>query len=515
MPVWMYVTLPLAVLLGVLLGFWIRGHVGRGRIALSEQQAREHERDAELALKSSQIQIREDLQQRREELEAVLRRQQKELDEREQSVMVREREAQLRAAQVAGKEGGLLGRENRLVQAEESVRVRVRDAEARTEEADRILERVASLTREAAREQILRAAEEEVRSTVARMAAQIRSTAVREAERDARRIIGIAVQRLSSDHTIESTVTVVDLPSDDMKGRIIGREGRNIRSFEMATGVDVIIDDTPEAVLLSSFDPVRREVARRALLTLIEDGRIHPGRIEEVVQRVEEEIRTEQAQGGERAAMEVGVPALTPEVLQALGRLEYRSSFGQNVLRHSVEVGRLAGLLASELRLEAGLARRIGLLHDLGKSLDQDHEGSHALAGADFLRRCRERPEVVEAVGAHHSETESNSPYTWIVQAADAISGARPGARREKLETYVKRLEQLEGLANAYPGVARSFAIQAGRELRILVHSREVSDDDAEGLAAVLASRIEKELQYPGQIKVMVIRETRAVEIAR
>jgi ribonucrease Y len=507
--------LPLTVAVGLLLGWWIRGNLGRGRVQLAEERAQAHEREADLLRKSAEIEAREKIQHIREDGEREIRETRRRLEDRDRELTQREREIQGQARGLGSKEAELLARENRLAEAEEQVRLRIREAEARAKDATARLESAAGLTREAARAQIMRLAEEEARTAASHLSAQIRESATREGEREARRLIGLAVQRLASEHTIESTVTVLPLPSDDMKGRIIGREGRNIRAFELATGVDVIIDDTPEAVLLSSFDPIRREVARRSLLRLIEDGRIHPGRIEEIVQKTEEELRSEHRTGGERAAMEAGVPALAPEILDVLGRLEYRTSFGQNVLRHAIEVSQIGGLIAAELRLDVPLARRIGLVHDLGKALDQDHEGSHALAGADLLRRFGERTEVVDAVAAHHGENESLSPYAWLLQSADAISGARPGARREKLETYLKRLEQLESIANSFPGVDRSFAIQAGRELRILVQSREVSDGDATGLAAVVAGKIEKELQYPGQIKVVVIRETRAVDFAR
>ncbi len=504
-----------ALLAGFFLGWWMRTHAGRNRLAQSEQRAREHERETELARKAAEVEAREIFQRIREAGEQEMREARRRIEERESDLAARERETQSLARVTSAKEEGLLARENRLASTEEMVRDRLRQAEAQSREAQEKLEEVADLTREAAVQQILQQAGEESRTAAARLSAHIRENAAREAEREARRIIGLALQRLASEHTIESTVTVLPLPSDEMKGRIIGREGRNIRSFEMATGVDVIIDDTPEAVLLSSFDPVRREVARRALERLIEDGRIHPGRIEEIVQKVEQEIRAEHQETAAQAALEAAVPGLGPEVLEILGKLAYRTSFGQNVLRHSIEAAQLGGLIAGELGLDPALARRIGLLHDLGKALDQDHDGSHAQAGADLLRRYGEKTEVIDAVACHHSERETHTPFAWIVQAADAISGARPGARREKLETYIKRLEELEAIAGSFPGVERSFAIQAGRELRILVSSRDVGDGDAGALAANVASRIEKELQYPGQIKVVVIRETRAVEFAR
>ncbi len=511
-------TLPLALaglLVGALLGAVGRSWIGRNRLTLLEQRARERDLEAEHRLKSAEVEVRERLQAAREEGDREIRTARTQLELREREVTQQERELQSRDRAVARKEGEIVGREDRLAKAEEAVRSRIREAETKTREAAQRLESLAGLTVDSARTLIMRQAEEEARTAAGRAAAVIRESAVRDAEREARRIIGLAIQRLASDQTIETTVTVVTLPSDDMKGRIIGREGRNIRAFEMATGVDVIIDDTPEAVLLSSFDPVRREIARRSLLRLVEDGRIHPGRIEEVVQKAEEELKAEHHVGGARAALEAGVPALALEILEVLGRLEYRTSFGQNVLRHCVEVGHLSGLIAGELQLDPAVARRAGLLHDLGKALDEDHVGSHALAGAELLKRVGEKPEVIEAVAAHHAEVEAHTPFAWIVQAADAISSSRPGARREKLETYLKRLEQLEAMAGAFPGVERSFAIQAGRELRVLVQSREVGDGDAASLAAAIAGRIEKELQYPGQIKVVVIRELRAIDYAR
>ncbi len=505
----------LGLVVAFLLGSWIRAHAGRTRIADLEQRSLARSREIELAARAAELELKEKLQQTREESDREIRECRRELDRRELDLDEREREAQAAARRQDAREEALLSRENRLATVEETVRGRMRDAEERAREAETRLESLAGLNREAATAQVLRAAEEESRVAAGRLAAQIRQSAIRDAEREAHRIIGIAVQRLASEHTIEATVTVVDLPSDEMKGRIIGREGRNIRAFEVATGVDVIIDDTPESVILSSFDPIRREVARRALLRLIEDGRIHPGRIEEIVQKAEQELQSEHQESGERATVEAGVPGLAPEIVSAVGRLAYRTSFGQNVLRHSVEVAQLGGLIAAELGLDPALSRRAGLLHDVGKACDQDHDGSHAEAGAQILRRYGERPEVIEAVAAHHGETEVATALAWILQAADAISGARPGARSEKLETYIKRLEQLEAIAGSFPGVERSFAIQAGRELRILVSSRDVADAEAGVLATRVAGRIEKELQYPGQIKVVVIRETRAVDFAR
>ncbi|MDM7914178.1 MAG: ribonuclease Y, partial [Candidatus Eisenbacteria bacterium] len=376
------------------------------------------------------------------------------------------------------------------------------------------LERIAGLTLAEARRELWRNLEDELRGEWARLAQRMREAAARDAQDEAKRLLLIAVQRLATEQSIESTVTVVPLPNDEMKGRIIGREGRNIRAFEMATGIDVIIDDTPEAVLLAGFDPVRRDVARIALERLITDGRIHPARIEEVVQRVTAEVEAGVREAGEKVAVEMGIHGLAPEVTDMLGRLRFRSSSGQNVLKHSIEVARIASMLAAEVGIDADVVRRAGLLHDIGKAIDQEQEGPHAQIGMEFLRRHGEGEIVCSAVGAHHGEREGDGIVSVLVSAADAISGARPGARRESLEAYVRRLQKLEEIANSFPGVERSFAIQAGREVRILVDHRVISDDGANGLATEIARKIEKQLHYPGQIKVVVIREMRVVDVA-
>jgi ribonucrease Y len=377
------------------------------------------------------------------------------------------------------------------------------------------LERVAGMSVEEARAQLLSSIESEARAEASRLVSEVRENAQRTAEREARKVITLAIQRYAGDHASESSVSVVHLPSDDMKGRIIGREGRNIRSFEIITGVDVIIDDTPEAVILSGFDPVRREIARLALERLVGDGRIHPARIEEVVAKVKLEVEAKIRELGEMACLEVGAHGVHPELQNTLGRLHYRTSYGQNVLRHSVEVAHLAGMMAAEIGMDQKMAKRAGLMHDIGKAIDHDHEGTHPALGMELAARYGEPQPVLEAIGYHHDDYAGGSLWPVLVSAADAISGARPGARRESLEVYIKRLEALEKIANGFPGVEKSYAIQAGREVRIMVEHNRVDDARAQGLASEIARRIERELEYPGQIRVTVIRETRAVDYAK
>ncbi len=416
----------------------------------------------------------------------------------------------------------LAEKERALDQAESAVEQRGREVEQRLAECEQFeadnrarLEALAGMTADEARRRLLQEMEEVARADAANMVREIREAARRDAEREARNIVGLAIQRIAADHTAESTVSVVSLPSDEMKGRIIGREGRNIRAFEQATGIDVIIDDTPEAVILSGFDPIRREVARLALEKLVADGRIHPGRIEEVVDKSRREVDEGMTEAAEQVCYELGVHGLHAELVRTLGRLRFRTSYGQNQLLHAKEVALLAGNMAAEMGLDAPLARRMGLLHDIGKGLTHEHEGTHVELGWNLCRKYNEPDQVLNAIRAHHDEEPHRYAETFLVTAADAVSGSRPGARREMFETYVKRLEKLEQIASGFDGVERCFAIQAGREVRVMVNPESVSDERMTLMSEEIARRLEEELQYPGQIKVIVIRETRAIDFAR
>ena len=382
------------------------------------------------------------------------------------------------------------------------------------EEQKHQLEKISSLTAEQAKELLIRAMENEARHEGAKLIKRIENETNEQADKKAKKIIATAIQRYAGDYVAERTVSVVNLPSDEMKGRIIGREGRNIRALEAATGIDLIIDDTPEAVILSGFNPVRREVARLSLMKLIADGRIHPARIEDVVKKVEKEVSVAIKEAGEQAAFDLGVHGMHSELIQYIGQLKFRSSYAQNVLQHSIEVGFLAGIMAAELGLKVKLARRMGLLHDIGKAIDHEVEGPHAVIGSNLAKKHGESSQIVHAIAAHHEDVPPISVYDLLVQAADGLSGARPGARKELLENYIKRLEDLEGIANSFKGVSNTYAIQAGRELRVIVESEKISDEETTLLSRDIVKKIEESLTFPGQIKVMVIRETRAIEYA-
>jgi ribonuclease Y len=441
---------------------------------------------------------------RRDELERAERR----LDERAESL---ERKLQTLDEKIQAQDQ----RSGQIAQREKAVESETLALKDRFAEVQQRLESLAGLSGDEAKRQLMTSMEEAARAEAAQRLREIKEEAKRDAEREAKKIISLAIQRIAADHTAETTVSVVALPSDEMKGRIIGREGRNIRAFEQATGIDVIIDDTPEAVVLSGFDPVRRETARIALEKLVSDGRIHPGRIDDVVTKSRKEVENGMREAAEEILYELGIHGVHPEIIKVLGRLKFRTSYGQNQLLHSKEVALLAGNMAAEMGFDFQLAKRMGMLHDVGKGMTHEHEGTHVELGWQLCKKYGESEQVLNAIKAHHDEEPHLYPETFLVTAGDAISGSRPGARRENFETYVKRLERLEEIATSFPGVERCFAIQAGRELRIMVTPEQISDEDMARLSEETARRIEQELQYPGQIKVVVIRETRAVDFAR
>jgi len=451
----------------------------------------------------------------REDLDREAQRRREEWDRFERRAEERDRSLERKLEEVRKQESGFSDRERVIAGRDEAVRKRETEIEKVVNEQRQKLERIAGLTADEARREVLQRAEDESKGQAQALAREIREQAKRSAEKDARKIVALAVQRISAEQTAETTVAAVTLPSDEMKGRIIGREGRNIRAFEQATGVDVIIDDTPDTVIVSCFDPVRREVARRALAALITDGRIHPGRIEELVAKAQKELAAEMQELGEKAAFETGVHGLHQEIVRLIGRMRYRTSYGQNIYDHSKEVAWLAGMMAAELHLDVNLAKRGALLHDIGKVLTHDNEGTHVELGVEVARKYGEAPLVINCIQAHHDDVPHETAESVLVQAADAISGSRPGARREAFESYVKRLTKLEEIANGFAGVEKSNVIQAGREVRVIVTPDKVDDGAAITLSEQIARRIENELQYPGQIKVVVIRETRAVDIAR
>jgi len=451
----------------------------------------------------------------REETERELARRREEADRADRRSEERERELGRRSEQLGQQEKTLQGRLQGCERAETAVKEKEAGIDGLIKEQHARLERIAGLTSEDARRELLKKVEDEARAQAAALGRDIREQAKKDAERDARKIIALAAQRLAAEHTAETTVSAVALPSDEMKGRIIGREGRNIRAFEQATGVDLIIDDTPDTVVVSCFDPIRREVGRRALEALIADGRIQPSRIEEIVKKIQGDLETQLVELGESAAFETGIHGLHPELIKLIGRMRYRTSYGQNIYDHSKEVAWLAGMMAAELHLDVALAKRGGLLHDVGKVLTHDNEGTHVELGVEMARKYRESAAVIGCIAAHHDDVPHESVESVLVQAADAISGARPGARREAFETYVKRLTRLEEIAGAFAGVEKTNVIQAGREVRVIVVPDKIDDAKAQELAETIAKKIESELQYPGQIKVTVIRETRAVGMAR
>jgi ribonucrease Y len=501
--------------------WWVANHrriaaetVGRAQ-AESDRLHRQAERDAETLRKEAALEAREKAHADAAEADRQLRQRREEILSLEQALADKTRALADRLAANDRVEKELRAKEKNLTEQEQAAAAARGRAEQLVADRQRELQRVAGLTAEEARDLLIKQIETDARRDAANLVKRLEAEARETAGARAQQIITDAIQRSAAEHAIETTVSVVDLPSDDLKGRIIGREGRNIRALETATGVELIVDDTPGAIILSSFDPFRREVARQAIERLIADGRIHPARIEEVVEKVKAEMEDSVRKEGEAAAFELGLFDLHPEVLRLMGRLKFRTSYGQNVLNHSKEVAFLAGIMAKELGLNGHVAARAAFLHDIGKAIDRDLQGTHLELGLEFLRKHGESEPVLQAVAAHHMDIDWPSLEAMIVQAADAISAARPGARRDILESYVKRLEKLEGIADSFQGVSKAFALQAGREIRIMVESDHVSDEETVWLSKDIARRIENELEYPGQIKVTVIRETRAVDYAR
>ena len=506
------IAIVIAISVVIFVVIYTRKNISQASISKAEKDAKkildESEKEAETKKKEAILEAKEEVHRLRTDLEKESRERRNEVQRLERRNIQREESLDKKSDVLERKEENL----NKKQQGIETLEASVQDLYTKQREE---LERLSELTSEEAKQVLLDEIRKEIKHDAAIMIKEIETKAKEEADKKAREIITYAIQRCAADHVAETTVHVVSLPNDEMKGRIIGREGRNIRTLETLTGVDLIIDDTPEAVILSAFDPIRREVARIALEKLIVDGRIHPARIEEMVEKAKKEVDSDIREEGEQATFETGVHGLHSEIIRLLGRLKYRTSYGQNVLKHSIEVSYLAGLMASELGIDPTLAKRCGLLHDIGKAVDHEVEGPHALIGAEIAKKYHESPVVVNAIGAHHGDMELLSLEAILVQAADAISAARPGARRETLEAYIKRLEKLEEIANSYEGVEKSYAIQAGREVRIIIKPDIIDDAGAIEMARNLVKRIENELEYPGQIKVNVIRETRAIDYAK
>lgn len=506
------ISVAVSLAVGLFIGIAHRKRVAEAAIGSAEQEAtrivNEAVTKAESAKKEKILEAKDEIHKQRSELERELRERRSEVQRQERRLIQ--------------KEESLDKKTENLEKKEEALNSKIRSAEKKEEEIEALkrgqlemLERISGYTKEQAKDYLLKALEEDLTHEKAVKIMEFEQKTKDESENLAREIIATAIQRCAADHSAEATVSVVALPNDEMKGRIIGREGRNIRTLETITGVDLIIDDTPEAITVSCFDPVRREIARKTLEKLIADGRVHPARIEELFEKSRKEVEHTIKQTGERAAIDAGVNGIHPELIRQLGKLKYRTSYGQNVLNHSLEVSYIAGLMASELGADVKLAKRAGLLHDIGKALDHEMEGSHIELGVEYARKYKENEQVVHAIQAHHGDVEAKTIVACLVQAADAISAARPGARRENLQNYIKRLEKLEEISNSFDGVEKSFAIQAGREVRIMVKPEAVSDDRMVLIARDIAKKIEEELEYPGQIKVNVVRESRAVDFAK
>ena len=513
MPVIAIIVLVLGILL-ILAGLYlIKSNKDKAeKIGNAEEKARniidEALKAAETKKREGLLELKDETLRNKNELERESKERRAELQKFEKRVLAKEEALDRKADSLEKRESQLTSREDKLNKRQAEV-------DALSEKRVQELERISGLTSEQAKDYLLKTVEDEVKHETAMLVKELETRAKEEAGKKAKEYVVTAIQKCAADHVAETTISVVPLPNDEMKGRIIGREGRNIRTLETMTGVDLIIDDTPEAVILSSFDPIRREVARIALEKLIVDGRIHPARIEEMVEKAQKEVETMIREEGEAATLEVGVHGIHPELVRLLGKMKFRTSYGQNALKHSIEVAQLSGLLAAEIGVDVRMAKRAGLLHDIGKSVDHEMEGSHIQIGVDLCKKYKESPIVINAVESHHGDVEPTSLIACIVQAADTISAARPGARRETLETYTNRLNQLEDITNSFKGVEKSFAIQAGREIRVMVVPEQVSDADMILLARDIAKQIEAELEYPGQIKVNVIRESRVMEYAK
>ena len=512
---WIIVLIVVAIVVALISAFiatQVRKNVVEKKIGSAEGKAREiideAIKSAEAKKKEALLEAKEENLKAKNELDKEIKERRAEVQRYEKRVLNKEEAIERKSESLEKKENSLKNKEEKLAEAQTKV-------DELSEKRVQELERISGLTSEQAKEYLLKTVEEEVKIETAKLVKELESQAKEEADKKAKEIVVNAIQKCATDHVSETTISVVSLPNDEMKGRIIGREGRNIRTLESLTGVDLIIDDTPEAVVLSGFDPIRREIARIALEKLIVDGRIQPTRIEEMVNKARKEVETMIREEGEAATLEVGVHGIHPELVKLLGKMKFRTSYGQNALKHSIEVAHLSGLLAAEMGLDVRIAKRAGLLHDIGKAVDHEMEGTHIQLGVDLCRKYKESAVVINAVEAHHGDVEPETLIACIVQAADAISAARPGARRETLETYTTRLKQLEDIANSFKGVDKTFAIQAGREIRIMVVPEQVSDSDMILLARDISKQIESELSYPGQIKVNVIRESRAVDYAK
>ena len=503
---------------GGLIAFLIKGRMMTHRVKEAKAEADKEKKDAQRAaktlLKEAKLEAKDRLFKMKSDFDRETKETRLEMKKREKRLLQKEEHIDQKVDLFEKRDKELSRKEKRVDRMENDLKQKETEYDQLLEEQKRQLEKISTLTAEQAKELLIRAMENEARYEGAKLIKRIENESKEAADKNAKKIISTAIQRYAGDFVAERTVSVVQLPNDEMKGRIIGREGRNIRALEAATGIDLIIDDTPEAVILSGFNPVRREVARLSLMKLISDGRIHPARIEDVVKKVGQEVEVVIKEAGEQAAFDLGVHGIDSELIRYIGQLKFRTSYAQNVLQHSVEVGFLSGIMASELGLKQKLARRMGLLHDIGKAIDHEVEGPHAVIGSKLAKKFGENHKVVHAIAAHHEDVPPSSVYALLVQAADGLSGARPGARKELLENYIKRLEDLEKIANSFRGVANTYAIQAGRELRVIVESDRISDEEAVLLSRDIVKKIEEALTFPGQIKVTVIRETRAVEYA-